>query len=666
MPNPIESSDLAAAYEQHRRGDLDAAEAAYRRLIERRPDAIQPVQLLGALLVQTDRPGEAVTWIRKAIELQPTVAEYHVNLGSAYSRLKNYPEAITAYRAAIRLRSNYVDAYRNLGSVLVKSRRFEDAIEPLSKAHDLDPTHRQTVLRLARAYLRAGQAENAMACFDAVVKQHPNDEPALLGLAQSLLNVDDASPRLLDLWKRLSELRPDDHRVWLNLSSAALKNRQPRLARDAVERSLELCPGFGPALCQLGIVESSEGRFESAETHLRKALATSDELGDPVDNESSARSVSSGGSTEGDQDGEHDFVDSASRELGNVLAILGRTDEALRIWKDTLAAKPDDVDLRLNIGFVQLSNEDLRNGFEAYELRCQTKNAPRTFDRPRWDGSHQPDKHLLVHCEQGLGDQLHFVRFLKDAAERVAAVTLLSHRPLTEMMQVSDSIDPLGFDHLEADGDPIARFDLHLPLMSLPHVLNVTIDRLADRIPYLHSDPSRVDSWRRKLESVFDDGIRIGIAWQGNPDFVNDHQRSFHLRELDPIARLDCTEIVSLQKGAATDQVRQVDFEIQTLEGLDEEAPFLDSSAVMQQLDLVVTSDSAIAHLSGALGVRTWLALPFNSEWRWFRGRTDSPWYPSMTLFRQPSPGDWKSVFQAMATRLEQGLDQPADATSAS
>jgi hypothetical protein len=277
-----------------------------------------------------------------------------------------------------------------------------------------------------------------------------------------------------------------------------------------------------------------------------------------------------------------------------------------------------------------------------------------------WDGADLGGRTILLHAEQGLGDTIQFMRYVPLVKERNAHV----------IVECPQSLVPLltgfpGCDRLVANGTALPTFDVHSPLLSLPRILHTVLETIPAAIPYLSGVRCPVSGVRRWAgfdtgHRTPDTGLTVGIAWQGAPGFRNDRQRSIPLKQFAPLARVEGVRLVSLQKGPGTEQLsdnRQLatdNFHVAVLgEYIDETAgAFMETAAVMCRLDLVITSDTSIAHLAGALGVAVWVALPFVPDWRWLLDRPDSPWYPTMRLFRQKRYGDWPGVFENMAQEL--------------
>jgi hypothetical protein len=284
--------------------------------------------------------------------------------------------------------------------------------------------------------------------------------------------------------------------------------------------------------------------------------------------------------------------------------------------------------------------------------------ARRTFPKPRWDASLLEGRTILLWCEQGLGDAIQFVRYAPLVKAKGGRLVLECPEFMTSLFSTC-----AGIDELIAEGAALPTFDVQAPLMSLPGLLGTTPQIVPADVPYLHAEPRRVDGWKKQLVDVA--GFKVGVVWQGNPHHPWDRWRSFPLSCLAPLAAVKGVRLVSLQKGAGVEQRNLLGgrFAVDGLGGkLDAEGgAFLDTGALMKGLDLVVTADTATAHLAGALGVPVWVALSAVADWRWMCERQDTPWYPTMRLFRQAGLSDWQSVFERMARELRRLIasDQP-------
>lgn len=342
--------------------------------------------------------------------------------------------------------------------------------------------------------------------------------------------------------------------------------------------------------------------------------------------------------------------------LGSALRALGRLAEAERAYEQALEIQPDYPLAEINRAVTWLLAGDYDRGWPAYEWRYkQPGTPPRSFSQPCWNGAPFPGRTLLVHAEQGLGDTIQFARFLPAARARGERVILECQPPLAYLLK-----DVAGADAVVPQGGTLPEFDLQLPLLSLPGALGIRLEDVAHAVPYLTIEAQAVHRWRAALRTA--DELLIGIAWQGNPKQRHDRWRSYPLNALLPLMQIPGVRLVSLQKGEGSEQLAALGAASQIIdlgEHLDSAAPFADTAAIMRAVDLVITPDTATAHLAGALCVPVWVPLAYAPDWRWLLGRTDSPWYPTMRLFRQRQPRTWQDVFARIASEVASLAGRP-------
>jgi hypothetical protein len=300
---------------------------------------------------------------------------------------------------------------------------------------------------------------------------------------------------------------------------------------------------------------------------------------------------------------------------------------------------------------------DYGRGWPEYDCWMNRKPDRRgrlALTAPWWRGEDLTGRTILIHSSlDGFGDAIQFIRYAPLVKARGGTVVLLCQPTLAHLLAECD-----GIDRVLAEGSQVpvemARHDYHCPLMSLPAVLKTTLETVPDTVPYLSASAEAIERWRPSLEAIR--GFKVGIAWQGNPGHQNDRFRSIALEQFAPLAEIPGVSLIPLQKGFGREQVASCGFPVVDLGDAYQAGDWMDSAAIVSQLDLVISPDSSIAHLGGALGHPTWVALPLPAEWRWMRDREDSPWYAGMRLFRQSVVGDWKPVFQRMAEALRQRL----------
>ncbi|MEC8423647.1 MAG: hypothetical protein VX000_07710, partial [Myxococcota bacterium] len=329
---------------------------------------------------------------------------------------------------------------------------------------------------------------------------------------------------------------------------------------------------------------------------------------------------------------------------------LGRVDEALAVLREARTRAPDDARLAWNEALTLLAAGDFRAGLPAYGVRrrrSRQQGARVLPGVPMWTGGSLDGQTLLVHAEQGFGDSLQFVRFAGLLATRGARVVVRGHGRLAALLgQVP------GVAVYIAKDTPVPQVDLQVGMMDVPGLLGLDAADLGAAVPYLHADADRVRRLSRRLPAA---GLRVGIGWQGNPDFEADHLRSPPLARFAPLASVEGAAFICLQQQHGRDQLARSRLPMLDLAPELDTGPdgFVDTAAVLASLDLVITSDTALAHLAGGMGRPTWVVLPYAADWRWLVARTDVPWYPTMRLFRQPGPGAWEPVFEQVTARLK-------------
>lgn len=334
--------------------------------------------------------------------------------------------------------------------------------------------------------------------------------------------------------------------------------------------------------------------------------------------------------------------------LGLSYQASGLLNQAALAFSNAIALNPDHVNARWNMSLLLLLIGDYAAGWREYEWRWRRPATPRReFPQPRWDGRPLGGATILLHAEQGLGDTIQFLRFVPSVAARGGRVVLETQPELRSLVQGLE-----GAVSVHGRGNPLPRFDVECPLMSLPLALGTAPDRIPDHVPYLRPDPALADRWRERLGSG---GMRkVGLVWAGNPVFRGDRTRSPGLTALRPILDVPDVRFFALQLGAGRRDLPTVAGHPRLVDLGPEIQDFADTAAIMANLDLVVSSCTAPAHLAGALGVPLWVVLPFAADWRWMLERADSPWYPSARLFRQPAPGDWATPVAAIARALRE------------
>jgi hypothetical protein len=343
----------------------------------------------------------------------------------------------------------------------------------------------------------------------------------------------------------------------------------------------------------------------------------------------------------------------AHTNLGSSYKEAGRPAEAVACYDLALALQSESVTAHWNRSLALLQVGNYEHGWREYEWRWKRKETkPRPFKQPQWDGAPLDGRSILLHMEQGFGDMLQFIRYVPLVKLKGGSVVVAAPPPLVGLF------GSCGAEKVVPENQELPACDLHCPIMTVPGLLGTTVTTIPTNVPYLSAEPAKVEHWRQRLSGL--SGVKIGIVWQGNPRHKLDRHRSFPLTLLEPLARINNVSLVSIQKGAGSEQVPLLRDRFAILDVGADLTDFTDTGAIMRCLDLVVCCDTAVAHLAGALGVRVWVTLATVSDWRWLLGRDDSPWYPTMRLFRQERLGEWRPVFRQIAAAVDKIFAQLA------
>jgi tetratricopeptide (TPR) repeat protein len=653
----ITLNDSQPAYHNHlgavyaALAEIEKSEASFRRALALAPDDAQVHYNLAALLSLRARHGEAIEHYRRAIALNPRMAEAHFNLGNLLREQGDWAQAENCYAAAAAARPGYVKAMASQAAAQTRQGKLEEAKGVWRRVIQAAPTHLEAHVRLGSLLQSQGLTEEAIAELRTAVDLQGGNLEAQNNLGCAYRGVGQLE-LAEQCFRRALAVDADCFAARVNLGSLLHTTKAYAEAGDHLERAVALDPASFDARQCLGIVRQSQQRYDEAVEHYRRALELEKD---------SAEGLANLGSCLRQQGKIEEAIGYARRAialdptqhgaqstLGQCLQIQGHFAEALASYDRALAIKPDHADYHYFRATLWLTTGDFDRGWPEYEWRLKTVNGTAEHPAPRWKGEPLNDEKIVVYAEWGLGDTLHFARYIPLVRRRGGNVFFQAHAGLIPLLEES------GFEQVV----PLGARDAHhyrwqIPLLSLPSVFRTGRDKIPCAVPYLQARPALVEQWRDRLRDLA--GLRIGIFWQGRMAWAAD-PRSIPLAEFEPLARVAGVALVSLQKQDTASQLRDLGGRFEVLsfgEELDASGgAFMDTAAIMKNLDLVVTCDTSTAHLAGALGVPVWVALPRASEWRWMTDREDTPWYPTMRLFRQRHGGGWKEVFDRMADRL--------------
>ncbi len=616
-PSPADplAAALAQAQACQKAGDLPAAEQHCRRALAADASSAAAHNLLGALLGQQGRIAEATAAIRRALELRPELAEAYYNLAAVALSQNQLDEAAACWRRVVRIEPGYVDAHYNLAVLALDQNRLEEAAACWQRVLQLQPGNAQAHNNLGVVLERQGNLLAASDSYRRATELKPDFAEAHhnLGTALQQQGRDDQA---IACWRRAVQLKPTLVAAHQNLGKLLATQGRFDEARAALVQALAVQPDSAETLRNLAVVLASQGRFDEAAVHLQRVVELRPDRAESF------------------------------QHLSTELARAGRLDEAIAVQRRATQLHPNDVEAHHILAVLLLLTGRLAEGWPEYEWRWKRPAAQEPLlPQPRWSGEPLAGRTLLLRGEQGLGDTLQFIRYARHVKQQGATVIAHVRPPLVRLVERMADVD-----QTISEDDALPPFDAHVAMMSLPGILGTTLETIPAPIPYVQPDAAAVAHWKAELAS--EPRYKVGIVWQGNPSQASDRDRSFPLAYFQHIARQSGIRLYSLQFGAGREQLTALGPQSSIVDLGDRLGDFLDTAAIMANLDLVITCDSAPAHLAGALGVNVWLPLPLVPDWRWLLGRDDTPWYPTLRLFRQTRYADWTDVFERMEQEL--------------
>ncbi|MFQ5962995.1 MAG: tetratricopeptide repeat protein [Candidatus Scalinduaceae bacterium] len=465
---------------------------------------------------------------------------------------------------------------------------------------------------------QTGNLAAAAQLYQKILDKQPGNIDAIFLLGTLNLQQGNLETATIFLRKAI-ELKPDHVVAYNNLGTVLQKQRKLDEAVLSFNQAITLKPDYADAYYNLGNAFIEQGKLDEAVNSYRNAISHN-----PGDAE-------------------------MYYNLGNVLKEQGKLDEAVGNYRQAIKHKPDFADAHMNMSVALLLAGKLEEGWPEYEWRLCTKDdAPKNFKQPQWDGSPLNGQHILVHAEQGFGDTIHFVRYLPMVKAQGGYVLFECQRGLSKLLENCAGIDEIV--ERTPDKETTNQFDVHVPLLSLPGIFGTTLDTIPSDIPYITVDPKLVDQWHMRLDHNND--FKIGIVWAGSPKHKKDRYRSCSLADFVPLFNIPDLSFYGLQKGPASVDTLDPPKWVKLTNLGDELNDFADTAAVIANLELVISVDTAVAHLAGAIGKPVWNLLHSAPDWRWLLNRDDSSWYPSMRLFRQTQFYDWIGVFERVKKEL--------------
>jgi tetratricopeptide (TPR) repeat protein len=535
-----------------------------------------------------------------------------------HHRAGQLPQAEAAYRQILAKNPRHWGALNYLGVLATQVGKRDIAVDFFRQSIAINPNWAEAHYNLGNALCESGKQDEAIAAFRNAValKPHPH---AYCNLGFALRDKGQTADAIM-AYRQAIAIKPQFPEAYYNLGNALYDIGQMNDATVAFRQAIAFEPRYPEAFNNLGNVLRDKGQLDEAIEAYHRAIAIKPEYHEALSN------------------------------LGQALRGKGQLEESIAACRRAIAIKPDFAEAHSNLASALLLQGDLTNGLKEYEWRWKVghfTSPRRNFSQPQWDGSDLKNRTLLIHAEQGFGDTIQFIRYATMAAERGGHVVVECHPELKALLQMNArSWKIIGRD------EPLPMFDVHCPMLSLPLMFGTTLQNIPLQVPTLCADSDGTSKWREKMSS-FGHALKVGLVWAGNPAFRNDALRSpGQLSLYSPLSQVKNVRFFSLQKGNAAQQTGNPPPYMNLVDFSSELHHFTDTAAMIANLDLVISSDTAVAHLAGAMGKPVWVLLSYVPDWRWLRDREDCPWYPTMRLFRQSRPGDWHELLQRVARSL--------------
>ncbi len=568
-------------------------------------------------LHQAGQLADAADIYKNIIKAHPENADAWNLLSTVFLAAGNLELAVSLAQQATVLAPDFFVPYVNLGNALQASGQFEDAVSAFQKAIALNSENQEVFNNLASVLNALGRHDDALeACTKAITlssnfpEAHNNMGNALAALG----NFDEA----VTSYRKALELRPEYSDAHYNMGAALTANGETDAAIETYSTAVVLDPKTPEKHYNLGNLYLMTGQLAEAETCYTNAIHLNSDYLDAINN------------------------------LGSVVQSLGRLEDAEICFRRGLTIEPESADVHWNLSLALLQKGEYEEGWKEYEWRWKnpTFTTPwRDFEQPQWDGADLDGKTILIHAEQGIGDTLEFVRYASLVSDRGGRVIVECRPPLRRLLETVKGVETV----IER-GDTLPDFECHVPMMSLPGIFRTTVDSIPDQVPYL-SVPEGANPDGRLGQ---DKAVKVGFVWAGSPTREADSLRSCKLDSFQVLFDVPGITFYSLQVGERAEELNQSDDTQNVIDLGSAFTDFADAAAAVDGLDLVLSVDTAAAHLAGALAKPVWVALSFSGGYLWMQDREDSPWYPGLRLFRQPKWGDWTSVFQRIRGELEE------------
>jgi len=617
MKEPPAAMLLQKALSLHQNGHLSEARAIYEEILSIQPANADALHYLGVIAYQSHNHQLAVDLIDQAIAINPDNAACYSNRGLALWKLKHFDAASASYEKAIAIKPDYAEALYNLGEMLQEIMQYDSAIACYDKAVAIRPDLAQAWSNRGNALKLLRRHEAAIASYEKAIAVNPDCAVALSNLGVAFQELNRLQEAIASLDRAIS-INPSVAETWYNRGLVLDMLKELNSAVESYDRAIDINPDYAEAYTNRGLVLYELGRIEEALANHNRAITLKPDYAEAYTNR------------------------------GLVLHQLRQLDAAIADYDKAISINPHVAEVHWNKSLILLLLEDYANGWEMYEWRWEIKKfalEKQRIPHALWSGKESiAAKTILLQSEQGFGDTIQFCRYVNKVAELGSKVILSVEQPLVGLLGQID-----GVAEIVVKGDVLPGFDFHCPLMSLPLAFKTTPETIPSASGYLSADAGKMADWALRLGEKIKP--RIGLAWSGNEKHKHDKARSIALSEL-----LDSLpsefQYVSLQKEVRGTDRHYLESATNIIHFGEDLEDFADTAALCELMDVVISVDTAVAHLSAAMGKTTWILVPFCPDWRWMLDRNDSPWYDSVKLYRQEKRDDWQGVLARVIADL--------------
>ena len=628
------------------------AKEVFSELLNENPNDFDALNYSGIIQLNLGKFKEAASFFQRALEINPTHPITLYNLGLSYQYFGDYEKAEETYLVLLELEPEHIDGLNNLGIINLHTEKLIEAEKLFSKILELEPEHIEALINLGNLKFKQEKYDEAISFYKNALKLSPSNADYIYNLGNVYLKKEEYS-QALEYFEYTLKLEPNHIGALNNLGIIYTKKNEHKKAEAIYERVLKLSPNNSETMFNLALCFEQNSKFSEA-ANLYTLLIENDPkhnaavlnfagINDKLGNKSLSSELYS------------KIAPSDSNKFA-IITNLGiskmqqcKVDDAIELWQKALEIYPDSPDANYNLGHANLLKGNFKEGWRGYEWRKKRKGfIERKLFGPELNNQDINSKTVFVYDEQGLGDSIQFVRYLKLLKQKNCKIIFECDPRLAYLFSNYEYIDVLmprqNFD------EPNVEYDYQISLLSLPQYFNTDIYSIPFGLSYLKANKELAF----KLSSVINNEniLNVGIVWAGNSNHTNDKNRSCSLENFEKILELERVRYFSLQKGEALNQLRQQKLPVIDLDSKGLET-FAHTAAIIENLDLIISVDTSVAHLAGAMGKHVWLLLPFLPDWRWMLNRNDTPWYPTMKLFRQKTAGDWKGVFNEVIFELQ-------------